>query len=183
MAIYFSDGTTQSSAAGGKILQVQSFSKTDYQACTPDTQLVFKDTALTDSITVSANTSKILVSFVLFGDCSGDSINHYFRVKRAISGGSTSYITAADQGNRTGTLFIGAMGNSSSGGSQPTQITMSDYLDDPFGGSGSVAAVTYTVQHTSHGAGTFHLNRTADTNDQDAYEDGISWITLKELAA
>ena len=183
MAIYFSDGTTQTSSAGGKILQVVTDQETSHTACTPDSQLVFKDIPLSKSITPSATSSKILVSFTLFGDCVGNDYSHYFRVKRAISGGSTSYITAADQGSRTGTLFIGAMGNSNSSGSQPTQITMSDYLDDPFGGSGSVAAVTYTVQHTSHGAGTFHLNRTVETNDQDAYEDGISWITLKELAA
>ena len=179
MAIYFADGTSQSSAAGGKILHVQSFVKTDYQACTPDTQLVFKDTPITMNITPSATTSKILVNFVLFGDCQGDGINHYFRVKRAISGGSTSYITAADQGNRVGTLFIGSMGLSDSAGSTPTQITMSDYVDSP----STTSAVTYTVQHTSHGANIFYLNRSADTNDQDAYEDGISWITLKEVGA
>ena len=179
MAIYFSDGTTQSSAAGGKILQVQSFSKTDYQACTPDTQLVFKDTPITMNITPSATTSKILVNFVLFGDCQGDGINHYLRIKRAISGGSTSYITAADQGDRTGTLFIGAMGNDESAGDRPTISTMSDYLDSP----STTSAVTYTIQHTSHGSDIFYLNRSADTNDQDSYEDGISWITLKEVGA
>ena len=131
------------------------------------------------NITPSATTSKILVNFVLFGDCYGNDYNHYFRVKRSITGGSTAYITAADQGNRTGTLFMGGMGNESSGGSTPTQISMSDYLDSP----STTSEIYYTVQHTSHGAYTFHLNRTQDTNDQDAYEDGISWITLKELAA
>ena len=106
MAIYFSDGTTQSSAAGGKILQVKTFQKTDSASYSPDSQLVFKDTGMTLNITPSATTSKILVSFTLFGDFSGDASNHYLRIKRAISGGSTSYITAADQGNRTGTLSV-----------------------------------------------------------------------------
>ena len=180
MAIYFSDGTSQSSAAGGKILQVKTFQKTDSATYTPDTQLVFKDTGMTLSITPSANTSKILVSFVLFGDFGGDASNHYLRIKRAISGGSTSYITAADQGNRTGTLFIGAMGVShSSGGSLPTQITMSDYLDSP----STTSEIYYTIQHTSHGIGTFYLNRSSDTDNQDAREDGISWIVLKEVGA
>mgnify|MGYP001164188522 FL=1 len=183
MAIYFSDGTSQSSAAGGKILQVKTFQKTDSATYTPDSQLVFKDTGMTLSITPSATTSKILVSFTIFGDFSGNASDHYLRIKRAISGGSTSYITAADQGNRTGTLFIGAMGNDESSGDRPTISTMSDYLDDPFGGSGSVAAVTYTVQHTSHGAASFYLNRSSDTDNQDAREDGISWLVLKEVAA
>ena len=71
------------------------------------------------------------------------------------------------------------MGLSDSAGSTPTQITMSDYVDSP----STTSAVTYTVQHTSHGANIFYLNRSADTNDQDAYEDGISWITLKEVGA
>ena len=179
MAIYFSDGTTQSSAAGGKLLQVQSFSKTDYQACTPDTQLVFKDIPLSKAITPSATSSKILVSFVLFGDCQGNDNHHYFRVKRAISGGSTTFITAADQSSRTGTLFIGGMGNDSSGGTTPTQITMSDYLDSP----STTSAVTYTLQHTSHGSDTFHMNRTVNTDNHDSQEDGISWLTLKEVGA
>ena len=179
MAIYFSDGTSQSSAAGGKILQVKTFQKTDFPTYSPDTQLVFKDTGMTLSITPSATTSKILISFVLFGDFSGDASNHYLRIKRAISGGSTSYITAADQGDRTGTLFIGGMGNDSSGGTTPTQITMSDYLDSP----STTSAVTYTLQHTSHGSDTFHMNRTVNTDNHDSQEDGISWLTLKEVGA
>ena len=179
MAIHFSDGTTQSSAAGGKILQVKTFKKTDSATYTPDTQLVFKDTGMTLSITPSATTSKILVSFVLFSDFNGDASNHYLRIKRSISGGSTTFITAADQGNRTGTLFIGAMGNSESAGDRPTICTMSDYLDEP----STTSAVTYTIQHTSHGASSMYLNRSEDTVDQDAREDGISWIVLKEVGA
>ena len=179
MAIHFADGTTQSSAAGGKILQVKTFQKTDSTTHSPDSQLVFKDTAITMNITPSATTSKILVSFMLFGDFSGNASNHYFRVKRSITGGSTAYITAADQGNRTGTLFIGAMGNSESSGDRPTISTMSDYLDSP----STTSAVTYTIQHTSHGIGTFYLNRSSDTDNQDAREDGISWLVLKEVGA
>ena len=179
MAIYFADGTSQSSAAGGKILQVKTFQKTDSATYTPDSQLVFKDIGITLNITPSATTSKILVSFVLFGGFQGDASGHYFRIKRAISGGSTSYITAADQGNRTGTLFIGAMGNSESSGDRPTISTMSDYLDSP----STTSAVTYTIQHTSHGAYSFYLNRSSDTDNADSREDGISWIVLKEVGA
>ena len=179
MAIYFSDGTSQSSAAGGKILQVKTFQKTDSASYSPDSQLVFKDTGMTMNITPSATTSKILVSFTLFGDFSGDASNHYLRIKRSITGGSTTYITAADQGNRTGTLFIGAMGNSESSGDRPTISTMSDYLDSP----STTSEIYYTIQHTSHGIGTFYLNRSSDTDNQDAREDGISWIVLKEVGA
>ena len=179
MAIYFSDGTTQTSAAGGKILQVKTFQKTDSTTHSPDSQLVFKDTAITMNITPSATTSKILVSFMLFGGFSGDASDHYFRIKRSITGGSTTYITAADQGNRTGTLFIGAMGNSNSSGARPNNMTMSDYLDSP----STTSEIYYTVQHTSHGSQAFYLNRSSDTDNQDAREDGISWIVLKEVGA
>ena len=179
MAIFFSDGTSMTTSAGGKLLQVQTSQVTSHTACTPDSQLVFKDIPLSKAITPSATSSKILVSFVLFGDCQGNDNHHYFRVKRAISGGSTTFITAADQGNRTGTLFIGGMGNDSSGGTTPTQITMSDYLDSP----STTSAVTYTLQHTSHGSQRFYLNKTEDTNNQDAREDGISWITVKEVSS
>ena len=179
MAIYFSDGTSMSTAAGGKLLQVQTDQETSYTECRPDTQLVFKDIPLSKTITPSSSSNKILVSFVLFGDCQGSDFAHYFRVKRAISGGSTSYITAADQGNRVGTLFMGGMGNTSTGGSTPTQITMADYVDSP----STTSAITYTIQHTIHGRDRFHLNRTEDTANNDAHEDGISWLTLKEVAA
>ena len=183
MAIHFADGTSFSTATlsgAGKILQVQTDIETSHTSCTPDSQLVFKDIPLSKSITPSATSSKILVSFTLFGDCVGNDYSHYFRVKRAISGGSTSFITAADQGNRTGTLLIGAMGLAESdNGHSPQIITMSDYLDEP----SATTAVTYTVQHTCHGINTFHMNRTVDTDNQDAREDGISWLTLKEIAA
>tara|TARA_R100001126_G_scaffold8648_1_gene4401 strand:- start:40 stop:579 length:540 start_codon:yes stop_codon:yes gene_type:complete len=179
MSIHFADGTTQTSAAGGKILQVKTDQETSHTECSPDNQLEFKDIPLSVSITPSSSSNKMLVSFVLFGDCRGNDYSHYFRVKRAISGGSTTFITASDQGNRTGTLFIGGMGNDSTGGSTPTQITMSDYLDSP----STTSAITYTVQHTSHGSQIFHLNRSEDTANQDAHEDGISWLTIKEVAA
>ncbi len=179
MAIFFADGTSMTTSAGGKLLQVVTDQETSYTECRPDSQLVFKDIPLSVSITPSASSSKILVSFVLFGDCQGTDFAHYFRVKRAISGGSTTYITAADQGNRVGTLFMGGMGNDSTGGSTPTQLTMSDYVDSP----STTSAVTYTIQHTSHGRDRFHLNRSEDTTNNDAHEDGISWLTVKEVAA
>ena len=43
MAIYFADGTTMSTGAGGKLLQVQTSQVTSHTECTPNTQLVFKD--------------------------------------------------------------------------------------------------------------------------------------------
>ena len=33
------------------------------------------------------------------------------------------------------------------------------------------------------GINTFHMNRTSDTTNNDAHEDGISWLTLKEVGA
>ena len=182
MAINFSDGTsfTTATVSAGKILQVQTDQETSHTALTPDSQLVFKDSPLSKSITHSATTSKILVSFTLFGEANSNARDHYFRVKRAISGGSTTFITAADQGNRTGTLLLGAMGLSESdNGHSPQIITMSDYVDSP----STTSAVTYTVQHTCHGINTFHMNRTSDTTNNDAHEDGISWLTLKEVGA
>ena len=182
MAIFFADGTswTTATVSAGKILQVVTDQVTSSSNCTPDNQLVFKDIPLSKSITPSATSSKILVSFTLFGDCQGTDSGHYFRVKRAISGGSTTFITAADQGQRTGTLLLGGMGIEESDYGHSAQIiTMSDYVDSP----STTSAVTYTVQHTSHGSDTFYMNKTEDTNNQDAREDGISWLTLKELGA
>jgi len=180
MAIFFADGTSMTTSAGGKLLQVQTDQESSHTACTPDTQLVFKDIPLSKAITPSATSSKILVSFTLFGEATSNCRDHYFRLKRAISGGSTTFITAADQGNRTGTLLLGGMGiEEADNGHSPQIITMSDYVDSP----STTSTVTYTVQHTCHGINTFHMNRTSDTNNADAYEDGISWLTLKEIGA
>ena len=183
MTIHFADGTSFSTATltgAGKILQVQTDQETSHSECTPDTQLVFKDIPLSKAITPSATSSKILVSFTLFGETTTNTRDHYFRIKRAISGGSSSFITAADQSQRTGTLLLGGMGlEESDNGHSPQIITMSDYVDSP----STTSAVTYTVQHTCHGINTFHMNRTGHTNNQDAYEDGISWIVLKEVGA
>ena len=78
MAINFSDGTsfTTATVSAGKILQVQTDQESSHTACTPDTQLVFKDIPLSKAITPSATSSKILVSFVLFGDCTGNDYSH-----------------------------------------------------------------------------------------------------------
>ena len=182
MAIFFADGTSFSTAtvSAGKILQVQTDLETGVTECTPNTQLVFKDIPLSKAITPSATTSKILVSFTLFVETTTNARDHYFRIKRSISGGSDTFITAADQGNRTGTLLIGAMGiEEADYGHSANIITMSDYLDSP----STTSTVTYTVQHTCHGINTFVMNRTGHTNNQDAYEDGISWLTLKEVGA
>ena len=180
MAIFFADGTSMTTSAGGKLLQVQTSQVTSHTACSPDSQLVFKDIPVSKAITPSASSSKILISFLLFGETSNNSKDHYFRIKRAISGGSSTFITASDQGNRTGTLLIGGMGlQDDSAEESPTILTLSDYVDSP----NTTSQVTYTIQHTCHGINTFHLNRTVSTDNQDAREDGISWITLKEVAA
>ena len=180
MTIHFADGTSMSTSAGGKLLQVQTSQVTSHTECTPDSQLVFKDIPLSTAITPNASSSKILVSFTLFGEHTNNSKDHYFRIKRAISGGSTTFITAADQGSRTGTLLLGGMGLPDTDiGTTPTIITMSDYVDSP----NTTSQVTYTVQHTCHGINSFHMNRTNDTGNHDSKEDGISWITLKEIGA
>ena len=80
MGINFSDGTTQTSAAGGKLLQVQTSQVTSSSTLQPDNQLEFKDIPLSLSITPSSSSNKMLVSFVLFGDCTGNDYSHYFRV-------------------------------------------------------------------------------------------------------
>ena len=108
MTIHFADGTTQTTAP--KFKQVVTSQVTSHTACTPDTQLVFKDIPISVSITPSSSSSKILISFMLFGEHNNNSKDHYFRIKRAISGGSTTFISGADQGNRVGTLMIGGMG-------------------------------------------------------------------------
>ena len=166
----------------GKILQVVTTSDSDRIA--RGSLSVDGFTAITGlslSITPSSNTSKIKLSGYVFGEMDTNPYRVKFRVKRVISGGATSYIRGNGGGSRTGVI---GMGNEyftdSNVNSTPHQyLSFSNYLDAP----ATTSAVTYTIEIHGTAAATWYYNRTIAGSDGADYEDGLSWITLGEVAA
>lgn len=171
------------SVAGGKILQVKTNTTRDSTGsvhCNP-TKTYVDITDQNVTITPSATTSKIKISFHQFGETGSSAHQYFFAVKRAISGGATTILQAPAAGNRgTGmtTPFINwpAQDNENT----PGVAQMSNYLDSP----NTTSAITYTVvvQHFES-TNYYYYNRTVQDNDDSARERGLSWITVEEVAA
>ena len=172
-------GTVLTNATPGCILQVVNL--TEGESKTISCLSAWEDSTLTCAITPSATSSKILVSMSGTGEGNAANQEHFgYRVKRAISGGATSYLVGDTAGGRT--LLTGLTGDlSDDSGNSASSFSMSNYLDSP----STTSAVTYTVQFTyqnAAAAGTFYLNR--EVTDTDAAANGryVSWITLMEVA-
>lgn len=185
-AIKFSTGGTErialTNSAYPRILQVQNTTTTATGSVSLSTGSQYYDiTNLNVSITPSASTSKILLSFHAFGESSTSEYLSSFQVTRAISGGATTEITAPAAGSRLRTLTM--LPETYYGGdhsSTPSVGQVSNYLDSP----STTSAITYTVQVRSRTASqTWFYNRTDSDSDTDDNERGVSWITVMEVAA
>ena len=84
----------------GKILQVQNTTTDTTGSVSLSTGNQYYDiTNLNVAITPAASTSKILMTFHAFGESSTNEHLTSFQVKRAISGGATTYLTATAAGS------------------------------------------------------------------------------------
>ena len=162
----------------GKLLQATTTSDT-ITTGTVSISTAWTDTSIAATITPSAATSKVLISGQMFGE--GNAADHLFfwRIKKAISGGATSYIEGGGAGSRKTVFGVFLEGGASDNNSTPTMAQFANYLDSP----STTSAVTYTFQVFYNGAATFYVNRTVGTTDSIAYERGISYITLMEVGA
>ncbi len=165
---------------GGGIIQVKNTTVTDTDTLTCSSAWV--DSEITCSITPHSSTSKVLISMSATGE--GNAANQElfgYRIKKAISGGSTTYLTGATAGSRT--LLTGVTGdNTADSGTSASSFSFSNYLDSP----GTTSAVTYTIQITydhAGGSGTYYLNRQVTDSDAAANGRFVSWITLMEVSA
>ena len=92
----------------GSILQVQNttVTATSLISCTS----AWADSSITCAITPSSTSSKILINSTITGE--GNAANQQrfgYRIKKAISGGATTYLTGAAAGSRT--LLTGLTGD------------------------------------------------------------------------
>jgi hypothetical protein len=185
-----SDGITLSSdgkvafpnTSTGKILQVKTNTTRDSTGsvhCNPaNTYVDITDQNVT--ITPSAATSKIKISFHQFGETGSSPHQYMLAIKRAISGGATTTIEGTAAGNRATGLTMLTDNYNSDYDSTPEVAQISNYLDSP----NTTSAVTYTVQIKNvESTQYYYYNRAVSNTDNAARERGLSWITVEEVAA
>lgn len=177
----------------GKILQVVSTSDANSilqgQVTVPTTNgsltNVVEFPNISISITPSATTSKILLSINVFGEGNYHDEAFIFNIKRAISGGSDTYIPALQDAvagglrpSCLGTLVHGYHGDNET---TPAIFSYSNLLDAP----STTSAITYSVvmRTTASSNKTFDYNRTTNTENAYNRERGKSIITAIEVAA
>ena len=177
------DGLVSGTGIGGGIIQVKNtlFSGTDTISCTNENALAYFDTSVACTITPTRSDSKILIGASMTGEGnSSNQENFSFRIKRVISGGATSFIQGATDGDRS--LGLGLTGDSTANAtSSPSSFSINNYMDAP----ATTSAVTYTVQISytfGYGAGTYYVNRQVTDTDAAANGRFLSWITLMEVS-
>jgi len=134
------------------------------------------------TVTPTTNTSKFLISFSLTGEGSQATHRISYRIKRAISGGGTTYIQGNASGSRIPCVTLANEPyHGEDSNSTLEQSSFGNYLDSP----GTTSAVTYTVQIRFHedNSQTWYYNRTVSNSNNEAAEIGISLITVMEVSA
>jgi hypothetical protein len=160
-------GTTLPAGVGGKLLQLQSTTKTDTFSYSGSS---FTDvTGLSVSITPSSTSSKIYVqASVSMGGPGGITNDGAFRFMR-----DTTAIGIGDaSGNRARATFAGFAreGYEMASGSGM-------FLDTP----STTNTITYKIQMKANGQ-TLYVNRSENNDDSGGAERGISTITVMEIA-
>jgi hypothetical protein len=168
-------------AGGGAVKQVKKTVITALESITCDTSGTGShDSSLAVTITPSSASNIIYVSAFAFGEGNTqDQSNFSTRLKKVVSGGSTSYYPAA-VGNRnpifskTGTSNINASNTADSFG-------IPNFPDT----AGTTSAITYTLQFMYQGglssAGAYYLNRIVSDSNSSGYPNFVSWITAMEV--
>ena len=174
----------KANAGSGAIIQVKSTSSsatTQYGSTSSYTESAWITiTELAVSITPTASTSKIHIAYNLTGEPSENEHRMRMRVKKAISGGATTYINAPASSTRALTMGIMCQGYfDDQNNSTPGYFAMPSYVDSP----ATTSAVTYTLEYAmKHPNVTFRLNGTVDDDDNPDDERAISQITVMEIA-
>jgi len=154
----------------GKLLQVVS---TNMNTTFTYTGTTYSDvTGLSLSITPSATSSKILVSYDTVSATTG-SYKYFLKVVRLISSTTTQLGLPATAGSR----ILGQIGQHGWNTVAPDMNGSFTYLDSP----STTSAITYKVQVSTEGA--WYLNRSVDDTDNDNFGRYVSNITAMEIGA
>ena len=142
----------------------------------------YVDTPFAVTVTPVSSTNKILISAFFHGECDTNEHELQFIVERAISGGATTRIGAADVGNRAGTIAVPPQGYfDNNNDSTPFMMAFNGLLDSP----STTSAITYTLQvRAATGSRTVYYNRNVNDGDYNlSTERGLSWLTVMEVSA
>ena len=163
---------------GGGIVQVKMNTNTTTQgsvSCSSKTDY-YDITNLNVTITPTSSSNKILVNFNIFGEGNREDHRFGFRLKRAISGGSTTFIQGTSD---TYYCALPCMNYAGDQNSTPCTANFGPYLDSP----STTSDVTYTVQVRFHedNSSTWYYNRSVNPGGSD-HESGVSCITVMEVS-
>ena len=136
-------GLTASSMPAGSVLQVLQSTRTDLISTTADT---YSD-VLTQAITPSSTSNKILIFFQGMENQDGGDGNTYSRYK--LLRDSTSIYNGDSENDAVG-ASSGRFGRQNNYSPDPVQIM---YMDSP----NSTSSITYKVQYTSTRGGSFRV--------------------------
>ena len=184
---------------GGKILQVKSASQADHQSTTADSTgasdaLKFHTwgtliTGLSLTLTPASVNSKILIMY----DIAVGSTTRYSAIglSRTPAGGTEVMTACGNQDGSNRRRVAKGCPHNNQGGTYPdyenAPTLAGTYLDDPFGGSGSVVDLTYKVYFgniaDNSGVHTTHINRGVQgaTGDSDWSACPVSTLTIMEI--
>jgi hypothetical protein len=161
---------------GGKVLQVVSTTKTDTFSATVGVGANTAITGLTASITPSATSSKILVTYGVGGGLNAVSGNN--GILTVLKRDSTAVSIGDEAGSRRRMTAGpgGAIGNPAVNSS-----SSATFLDSP----STTSAITYSIDigHTSGASQTVYVNRTDTDTNSSGYSRITSSITLMEISA
>ena len=173
------------SGAGGKVLQIQKTLVTAQSQLTLTSGSGLSgshDSPLAVSITPSSASNIIYINAFAFGEGNAQSQARFStRLKKVISGGSTSHFPAA-LGNRN-PIFSKTGTSNENASNSPDSFGIPNFPDT----AGTTSAITYTLQFMYDGglssAGTYYLNGIVADQNSTGYPNFYSWITATEVAA
>ena len=155
----------------GKLLQVQSTTKTDH--FTHNTTTVTDITGLSVSITPSSTSSKIFITADIFMSGTTNTYAGFRLLRDSTAIRQTTAIDGTD--NR----FMGTIGSHTDQNRYVRSVGL-NFLDSP----NSTSSVTYKIAVSSlYGSNTVHINRTGATDNLLYPQAGSSTITVMEIAA
>ena len=167
--------------AAGAVKQVKKTVVTALESITCDTSGTGShDSSLAVTITPSSASNIIYVSAFAFGEGNTqDQTRFSTRLKKVISGGSTSYYPTPI-GNRLGVFSMTGYSNLNASNT-PDSFGIPNFPDT----AGTTNAITYTLQfmyqYGTSSAGTYYLNRIVSDSDSSGYPNFVSWITAMEV--
>ncbi len=140
------------------------------------------DSPLTVTITPTSASNIIYINAFAFGEGNAqDQARFSTRLKKVISGGSTSYFPAA-LGNRVPVFSKTGTSNENASNSADS-FGIPNFPDT----AGTTSAITYTLQfmydNGLNSAGQYNLNRIVSDSNSTGYPNFYSWITATEVAA